>query len=102
MLASVLPEKLPLSDPLAGVNEAINALTFMTDELGPVITLINLAFNNKDFVFALSANPSQFSTFSTHEHPEIRLKHQNGEVSDSISDTNLLKFPNHHALVRIH
>jgi len=36
VLASVSPEELPLSDPLAGVNEAVNALTFMTDELGPV------------------------------------------------------------------
>jgi len=34
--AKVSPEKLPLSDPLAGVCEAINALTFYTDELGPV------------------------------------------------------------------
>lgn len=34
--AKVEPVKLPLSDPLAGVNEAINALTFQTDELGPV------------------------------------------------------------------
>ena len=32
----VWPEKVPLSDPLAGVGEAINALTFFTDELGPV------------------------------------------------------------------
>jgi len=34
--AKVWPEKLHLSDPLSGVSGAINALTFITDELGPV------------------------------------------------------------------
>jgi homoserine dehydrogenase len=36
ILAKVWPEKVQLNDPLAGVSEAINALTFYTDELGPV------------------------------------------------------------------
>jgi homoserine dehydrogenase len=34
--AKVWPEKLPLNDPLAGVSEAVNALTYYTDELGSV------------------------------------------------------------------
>ena len=34
--AQVAPEQLPLDDPLAGVMEATNALTYYTDELGPV------------------------------------------------------------------
>lgn len=34
--AEVSPVKLPLNDPLAGVGEAINALTYYTDALGPV------------------------------------------------------------------
>jgi homoserine dehydrogenase len=34
--ARVWPEKLPLSDPLAGVSNATNALTYYTDELGSV------------------------------------------------------------------
>ncbi len=34
--AFVGPEKLPLDDPLAGIGGATNALTFVTDELGPV------------------------------------------------------------------
>jgi hypothetical protein len=28
---------------------------------------------DKNFVFALATNASQFSPFSTHRHPEIRL-----------------------------
>ena len=52
VLASVSPEKLPLSDPLAGVNEAINALTFMTDELGPV-TVIGPGAGKRETGFAL-------------------------------------------------
>ena len=52
VLASVSPEKLPLSDPLAGVNEAVNALTFMTDELGPV-TIIGPGAGKRETGFAL-------------------------------------------------
>ncbi len=36
IIASVRPEKLPLSDPLAGVGGAVNALTFKTDLSGPI------------------------------------------------------------------
>ncbi len=36
IIASVKPEKLPLSDPLAGVGGAINALTFRTDLSGDI------------------------------------------------------------------
>lgn len=52
VLASVSPEKLPLSDPLAGVNEAVNALTFVTDELGPV-TVIGPGAGKRETGFAL-------------------------------------------------
>jgi len=34
--AKIWPEKLPLNNPLAGVGEALNALTYYTDELGSV------------------------------------------------------------------
>ncbi|MBD3415195.1 MAG: homoserine dehydrogenase [Candidatus Aminicenantes bacterium] len=50
--ASVSPEKVPLSDPLAGVNEAINALTFITDELGPV-TIVGPGAGRRETGFAL-------------------------------------------------
>jgi homoserine dehydrogenase len=36
VIASVAPEKLPLSHPLAGVMGATNAMTFTTDLLGDV------------------------------------------------------------------
>jgi len=36
IVASVKPEKLPLSDPLAGVGGAVNALTFKTDLSGDI------------------------------------------------------------------
>jgi len=52
VLASVSPEKLPLSDPLAGVNEATNALTFMTDELGPV-TIVGPGAGRRETGYAL-------------------------------------------------
>ena len=48
----VWPEKLPLSDPLAGVNEAINALTFFTDELGPV-TIVGPGAGRRETGFSL-------------------------------------------------
>jgi homoserine dehydrogenase len=50
--AKVWPEKLPLNDPLAGVGEAINALTFYTDELGPV-TIIGPGAGRRETGFAL-------------------------------------------------
>jgi homoserine dehydrogenase len=36
VIASVRPERLPLSDPLAGVSGVVNAITYYTDMLGPV------------------------------------------------------------------
>jgi homoserine dehydrogenase len=36
VIASVAPEKLPLTHPLAGVMDATNAMTFTTDLLGDV------------------------------------------------------------------
>jgi homoserine dehydrogenase len=50
--AKVWPQQLPLSDPLAGVCEAINALTFYTDELGPV-TIIGPGAGRRETGFAL-------------------------------------------------
>lgn len=53
--AKVWPEKLPLSDPLAGVGEAINALTFYTDELGPV-TIVGPGAGRRETGFSLLIN----------------------------------------------
>jgi homoserine dehydrogenase len=50
--AKVWPEKLPLNDPLAGVGEAINALTFNTDELGPV-TIVGPGAGRRETGFSL-------------------------------------------------
>jgi homoserine dehydrogenase len=50
--AKVEPVKLDLSDPLAGVNEAINALTFTTDELGPV-TIVGPGAGKRETGYAL-------------------------------------------------
>ena len=50
--AKVWPEKLPLSDPLAGVCEAINALTYHTDELGSV-TIIGPGAGRRETGFSL-------------------------------------------------
>lgn len=50
--ARVWPEKLPLSDPLAGVMEATNALTYYTDELGSV-TIVGPGAGRRETGFAL-------------------------------------------------
>src|SRR5260221_8459991 len=50
--ASVKPERLPLSDPLAGVSGVINAVTYETDLLGPV-TLIGPGAGGKQTGLAL-------------------------------------------------
>jgi len=50
--AKVMPEKLALNDPLAGVGEAINALTFYTDELGPV-TIVGPGAGRRETGFSL-------------------------------------------------
>jgi homoserine dehydrogenase len=50
--AFVQPEKLPLSDPLAGVGGAVNALTYYTDELGPV-TIVGPGAGRRETGFAL-------------------------------------------------
>ena len=50
--ASVRPEKLPLNDPLAGVSGATNALTYNTDELGPV-TIVGPGAGRRETGFAL-------------------------------------------------
>ncbi len=53
--AKVWPEKLALSDPLAGVCEAVNALTFYTDELGPV-TIVGPGAGRRETGFSLLIN----------------------------------------------
>ncbi len=50
--ASVKPTKLPLSDPLAGISGATNAITFETDELGPV-TIIGPGAGKRETGFSL-------------------------------------------------
>ena len=50
--AKVWPEKLSLNDPLAGVGEAINALTFDTDELGSV-TIVGPGAGKRETGFSL-------------------------------------------------
>jgi len=50
--AKVNPEKLLLNDPLAGVGEATNALTYFTDELGPV-TIVGPGAGRRETGFAL-------------------------------------------------
>jgi homoserine dehydrogenase len=50
--AKVSPEKLLFSDPLAGVSEAINALTYFTDELGPV-TIVGPGAGRRETGFSL-------------------------------------------------
>jgi len=50
--AKVWPELLPLSDPLAGVGEAINALTYYTDELGP-ITIVGPGAGRRETGFSI-------------------------------------------------
>ncbi|HEC81717.1 MAG TPA: homoserine dehydrogenase [Thermoplasmatales archaeon] len=50
--AKVGPEKLPLDNPLAGVSGATNALTFVTDELGPV-TIVGPGAGRRETGFSL-------------------------------------------------
>lgn len=52
IIAKVWPEKIPLDDPLAGVNNAVNALTYYTDELGP-ITIVGPGAGRRETGFAL-------------------------------------------------
>ena len=50
--AKVWPEQLPYNDPLAGVHEAINALTYNTDELGAV-TIVGPGAGRRETGFSL-------------------------------------------------
>ncbi len=50
--ASVSPERIPLSDPLAGVSGATNAITYETDLLGPV-TLVGPGAGRRETGFAI-------------------------------------------------
>lgn len=52
IIAEVAPEKLPLDDPLAGVMEATNALTYYTDELGAV-TIVGPGAGKRETGFSL-------------------------------------------------
>ena len=62
--AKVSPEKLPLSDPLAGVCEAINALTYYTDELGPV-TIVGPGAGRRETGFSLLIDLLEINRKST-------------------------------------
>lgn len=53
--ASVMPVRLPLADPLAGVGGATNAITYSTDLLGDV-TLVGAGAGGKETGFALLAD----------------------------------------------
>lgn len=53
--AKVWPEKISLNDPLAGILEATNALTFNTDELGE-ITIIGPGAGKRETGFSLLIN----------------------------------------------
>lgn len=50
--ASVLPEKIPLDDPLAGVTGATNAITYFCDLAGP-ITLVGAGAGKKETGFSI-------------------------------------------------
>jgi homoserine dehydrogenase len=50
--AKVWPQKLPINDPLAVVGEAINALTYFTDELGSV-TIVGPGAGRRETGFSL-------------------------------------------------
>jgi len=50
--AQVSPEQIPLDDPLAGIMEATNALTYHTDELGPV-TIVGPGAGKRETGFSL-------------------------------------------------
>jgi homoserine dehydrogenase len=52
LVASVKPERLPLSDPLANVGGVTNAITYETDLLGPV-TLIGAGAGRRETGFAI-------------------------------------------------
>lgn len=53
--ASVLPKRVPMGDPLAGVSGPTNAITFHTDLLGPV-TVVGAGAGQKETAFALLAD----------------------------------------------
>lgn len=61
--ASVKPECLPASDPLTGISGATNALSFVTDELGPV-TIIGPGAGKRETGFSLLIDLINISRFS--------------------------------------
>ncbi len=58
--ASVRPERLPISDPLAGVSGAVNAITYETDLLGPV-TLVGPGAGRRETGFAILSDLLELS-----------------------------------------
>jgi len=62
IMASVKPECLPASDPLAGISGATNAVTFITDELGPV-TIIGPGAGKRETGFSLLIELINISRF---------------------------------------
>lgn len=61
--ASVKPECLPSTDPLSGISGATNALTFITDELGPV-TIIGPGAGKRETGFSLLIDLINISRFA--------------------------------------
>lgn len=61
--ASVKPECLPATDPLSGISGATNALTFVTDELGPV-TIIGPGAGKRETGFSLLIDLINICRFS--------------------------------------
>ncbi len=60
IIASVKPERLPVSDPLAGVGGAVNAITYETDLLGPV-TLVGPGAGRRETGFAILSDLLELS-----------------------------------------
>ncbi len=61
--ASVKPTRLPLSDPLAGVGGATNAITYATDLLGPV-TLVGPGAGRRETGFAILSDLLELARIS--------------------------------------
>jgi homoserine dehydrogenase len=63
--ASVAPEPLPLSDPLANVNGATNAITYSTDLMGAV-TLIGAGAGRRETGFAILSDLMELHSSKAH------------------------------------
>ncbi|MFH1101288.1 MAG: homoserine dehydrogenase [Methanobacteriota archaeon] len=77
--AKVWPEKLPLSDPLTGINDATNALTYLTDELGPV-TIVGPGAGRRQTGFALLIDLLTINRISQKKQPNKKNSVEMKEV----------------------